>query len=296
MSAPETDWDFERVAGPFEFTEGPVWDGEAVLFSDMPSDQIYRYDPATGDCTVAYTDSGASNGLKLDEEGRLYACEMVGRRVVRYEGGERKVVASHYEGDRFNSPNDLAIEDGQLWFTDPYYGAPWEPEDKELELGHRSVYRIDLDDPDLEPVRVTTDTAQPNGLLVSPDRETLYVAEHLPGEDNPMELVAYPIHNDLTVGDREVLHNFYPHRGIDGMCLDADGNIVAAAGGAESGPGPLLYVFAPNGRVLETHPAPDTAPTNCAFAEEGLSTIYLTGGDGGLYRAETDRTGYLGAR
>lgn len=296
MSEPETDWDFQRVAGPYEFTEGPVWDGEAVLFSDMPSDQIYRYDPETSDCSVAYTDSGASNGLKLDEEGRLYACEMVGRRVVRYDGDERTVVASHYEGDRFNSPNDLAIEDGQLWFTDPYYGAPWEPDDKELELGHRSVYRIDLDDPDLEPVRVTTDTAQPNGILVSPDRETLYVAEHLPGEANPMELVGYPIHDDLTVGEREVLHNFYPHRGIDGMCLDEGGNIVAAAGGAETGPGPMLYVFAPNGRVLETHPVPDTAPTNCAFAEDDLSTIYLTGGDGGLYRAETDRTGYLGAR
>jgi len=295
MSSAAPDWDFERVAGPFEFTEGPVWTGEALLFSDMPSDQIYRYDIETGECTVAYTDTGASNGLKLDEDGRLYACEMVGRQVVRYVDGEREVVASHYEGDRFNSPNDLAIEDGQLWFTDPYYGAPWEPDDKELEIGHRSVYRVDLDDPDLDPIRVTHDTVQPNGILVAPDGDTLYVAEHLP-DDKPMALVAYPIHDDLSVGDQEVLHNFYPHRGIDGMCLDSDGNIVAAAGGADSGPGPMLYVFAPNGRVLNTHPLPDSSPTNCAFAEGDVSTIYATGGDGGLYRAETDRTGYLRAR
>jgi gluconolactonase len=111
-----------------------------------------------------------------------------------------------------------------------------------------------------------------------------------------MALVAYPINDDLTVGDKEVLYDFSPHRGIDGMCLDEDGNIVAAAGSGDSGPGSMLYVFAPDGRVIDTHPIPDSLPTNCAFAEADLSTIYATGGDGGLYRAETDRAGYLDAR
>lgn len=289
-------WEFEQVAGPYDFTEGPVWAGEAVYFSNMPSDQIFRYDPDSGETTVAYSDTNAANGLKLDEQGRLYACEMNGRRVVRYEDGERTPIAAQYEGERFNSPNDLAIEDGQLWFTDPYYGAPWEDPDRELELGHRSVYRVDLSDPDLTVNRVTTDTVQPNGLLVSPDRESLYVAEHLTGDDPVMALVAYPINDDLTVGDQEVLYDFSPHRGIDGMCLDEDGNIVAAAGSGDSGPGSMLYVFAPDGRVIDTHPIPDSLPTNCAFAEADLSTIYATGGDGGLYRAETDRAGYLDAR
>lgn len=289
-------WEFEQVAGPYNFTEGPVWDGEAVFFSDMPSDQIFRYDPDTGETTVAYSETNAANGLKLDEQGRLYACEMNGRRVARYDGDERTPIATHFEGDRFNSPNDLAIEDGQLWFTDPYYGAPWEDPDRELELGHRSVYRVDLSDPDLEVHRVVSDTENPNGLLVSPDRGTLYIAEHLPGGDGPMSLRAYPIADDLSVGEGEVIHNFFPHRGIDGMCFDDEGNIVATAGGEESGPGPMLYVFAPNGRVLETHPVPDSTPTNCAFAGDDLSDIYVTGGDGGLYKAETDRTGYLGAR
>jgi len=289
-------WDFEQVAGPYNFTEGPVWDGEAVFFSDMPSDQIFRYDPDTGETTVAHSETNAANGLKLDEDGRLYACEMNGRRVARYDGDERTPIATHFDGERFNSPNDLAIEDGQLWFTDPYYGAPWEDPDRELELGHRSVYRVDLADPDLEVHRVVSDTENPNGLLVSPDRETLYVAEHLPGDDGPMSLRAYPIGDELSVGEGEVIHNFFPHRGIDGMCFDSEGNIVATAGGEETGPGPMLYVFAPNGRVLETHPVPDSTPTNCAFAGDDLSDIYVTGGDGGLYKAETDRTGYLGAR
>jgi len=289
-------WEFEMVAGPYDFTEGPVWDGDSVLFSNMPSDRVFRYDPATGETSVLHTDTNAANGLKLDEQGRLYACEMNGRRVVRYDDDGPIPVATHYRGDRFNSPNDLAIEDGQLWFTDPYYGAPWEDPDRELELDHRSVYRVDLSDPELAVTRVTTDTVQPNGLLVAPDRDTLYVAEHLAGEAPVMALVAYPLLDDLSVGEREVIHDFAPHRGIDGMCLDTAGNIVAPAGEEGSGPGSLLYVFAPDGEVLETHPFPDSLPTNCAFGGEELSTLYATGGDGGLYRAETDRTGYLGAR
>lgn len=289
-------WEFEQVAGPYNFTEGPVWDGETLLFSDMPSDQIFRYDPDTGETSVAYAETNAANGLKRDEDGRLYACEMNGQRVARYEENARVDIATHYEGVRLNSPNDLAIEDGQLWFTDPYYDAPWMNEDHELELGHRSVYRVDLSDPDRELHRVTTDTKNPNGLLVSPDRETLFVAEHLYGDDRTMTLLAYPINDDLSVGESRILHNFNPHQGIDGMCFDAAGNIVACAGSGDSGPGPMIYVFAQNGRVLETHPFPDTTPVNCAFAEEDLSTLYVTSADGELYRAETDRTGYLGPR
>lgn len=289
-------WQFERVAGPYGFTEGPVWDGGAVLFSDMPNDCIWRYDPETGECTVAYTDTGGANGLKLDEDGRLYACEMVGRRVVRYDGDDRTVIADRYEGARLNSPNDLAIEDGVLWFTDPFYDAGWEPDDKTLELDHRSVYRLDLTDEDAPLERATTDTAQPNGILVSPGRDRLYVADSAYGEGNPSELLAYPIEADGTLGERAVLHNFNPHRGIDGMCLDAAGNIVATAGWAESGPGSMVYVFAPNGRVLETHPLDDPLPTNCAFGGEDLSDLYVTGSEGSLHRARTDREGLLGPR
>ena len=287
-------WEFEQVAGPYGFTEGPVWDGDGVLFSDMPNDCIRRYDVATGDCEVVHEDTGAANGLKFDDDGRLYACEMVRRRIGRYDGDDYEVVVDHYEGDRFNSPNDLAIEDGVLWFTDPYYDTDWEPDDKELELDHRSVYRLDLRSGG-EVERVTTETANPNGLLVSPERDWLYVADSAYGPENPSRWLGYPLDADGTVGEPSVLHNFNPHRGIDGMCLDAAGNLVATAGWTDSGPGPLVYVFEPNGRVVATHPVPDELPTNCAFGGEDLQDLYVTGGSGGLYRARTELTGLLDA-
>ena len=285
-------WDFERVAGEYGTTEGPVWDGSGVVFTDMPGAEIRRYDAETGDCEVRYEDTNSANGLKMADDGTLYACEMGGRRLVRYEDGEPVPIVEAYRGRRLNSPNDLAFDtEGRIWFTDPHYGSDWEADDKVLELHHRSIYRVDPDDPDTL-TRMTTDTTNPNGLLVSPDDEYLYVAQS--DYEGARELRAYPIEGD-SVGPAEVLHTFHPHRGIDGMCLDEDGNIVATAGSDDGGPGPMIYVFAPSGRVLGTHPTPDPRPTNCCFGGDDLSDLYVTGFHGCLYRAETDRTGLLGA-
>jgi gluconolactonase len=140
---------------------------------------------------------------------------------------------------------------------------------------------------------MTYDTTRPNGLLISPDQRTLYVAQSEYGEDRKRELRAYPIRDDDTVGPYEVLHNFYPHRGIDGMCLDVEGNIIATAGWELSGPGPMIYVFAPNGRVLETHPVPSHRPTNCTFGGPDLTTLYVTTGSGHVFRTQTERRGRL---
>ena len=102
-----------------------------------------------------------------------------------------------------------------------------------------------------------------------------------------------PFWADGTLGAYDVLHNFYPHRGIDGMCFDVDGNIIATAGWEESGPGGMIYVFAPNGRVLETHPVPVNRPTNCTFGGPDLTMLYVTSIDGYLHRAQTRRQGLL---
>jgi gluconolactonase len=277
------EWKFEVVAGPFGFTEGPAWDGKALLFSDIPTSRILRFDPETGETTVFREGTNEGNGLMFDADGRLYGCQgsSGGRSVVRYEAdGSTTVIVDRFEGKRLNSPNDLAFDaQGRLWFTDPRYGE-WRGD---MELDHESVFRADPQpDGSWSLHRITFDTTRPNGLLISPDQKTLYVAQSEYGEGKKRELLAYPIREDGSVGDYEVLHNFYPHRGIDGMCLDAEGNLIATAGWTQSGPGPMIYVFAPNGRVLETHPVPFNQPTNCTWGGPDLSTLYVTVGPGHL--------------
>jgi len=286
------DWTFERIAGPFTLTEGPVWDGAGLLFSDINASRILCYDPATGRCHVHRTGTNEANGLRLDGQGFLYACEGGGRRMTRYTpAGDVEVLADRFGGKRLNSPNDVAIDTrGRVWFTDPRYGDKTD----DLELGHESVYRLDPSAGGAWAIRrMTFDTTRPNGLLLSPDERTLYVAQSHYGEGNKRELRAYPIRDNDTLGPYEMLHNFYPHRGIDGMTLDADGNIIATAGWRQSGPGPLIYVFAPNGRVLETHPVPEDRPTNCTFGDADLQTLYVTTIEGWLLRARTDHHGVV---
>ncbi|MCY3903249.1 MAG: SMP-30/gluconolactonase/LRE family protein [Caldilineaceae bacterium] len=293
-------WHFEVLLEPIGLTEGPVWDGRFLFFTNIVNSRIFRYDPEGGEFTVWREGTNEANGLMLDANGVINACEGGGRRMVQYpDGGETIVLCADFEGSRLNSPNDLAIDSrGRVWFTDPRYGDFRD----DMELDHESVYRLDPQpDGSWSPVRVTYDTTAPNGLLLSPDEETLYVAQSKNGEGQKRELWAYPIveggpeEGSRIVGDHEVLHNFYPHRGVDGMCLDVDGNIVATAGWGVSGPGGMIYVFAADGRVLETHPVPCDSPTNCAFAGPDLRDLYVTSTEGHLLRARTDRQGLASA-
>jgi gluconolactonase len=296
-------WIFERVSGPFSFTEGPAWTGEVVLFTDIPNNRIMRYNPQTGKTDVFREATNEANGLMFDQHGQLYACEGGGRCIARYNAdGSRDIIVDRFEGKRLNSPNDLAFDDqGRIWFTDPRYGDRID----DLELDHQSVLRADSKpDGNWLLQRMTFDTVKPNGILISPDQSRLYVAESNYGLGNNTELRAYPINSDGGLGECEILHNFYPHRGIDGMTLDNQGNIVATAGWEQSGPGSMIYVFSPRGRVAETHPIDLVQPegdesgklfpggivTNCAFGGIDLRTLYVTAG-GCLYRAETHRQG-----
>jgi gluconolactonase len=291
-------WHFELLLEPIGLTEGPAWDGSGLLFTNIPNSRIMRYDPATGQFSVFREGANRANGLMFDKQGRLYGCEggapgqEGGRRIVRYEPeGGVMVVCDRFEGKRLNSPNDLAIDNqGRIWFTDPRYGD----DRNDMELDHESVFRADPQpDGPWTVTRMTYDTTAPNGLLLSPDNSTLYVAQSKYGDGQKRELRAYPIQADGALGEYTVLHNFYPHRGIDGMCLDSKGNIIATAGWEVSGPGGMIYVFAPNGRVLETHPLPCDRPTNCTFGDADLRTLYVTSIDGQLLRARTERQGLL---
>ena len=293
-------WNFELIDGPYGgTTEGPAWDGSGLLFTHVPASRIMRYDPSKGSSSVHREATNNANGLMFDPEGRLYACEGGARRVVRYEGdGSATVLAEGFESQRLNIPNDVAIDpQGRVWFTDPYYegaAGEWSRDRSHKDLDHDSVYRIDPGPNDTWSLhRVTFDTTRPNGLLFSLDHATLYVAQSGRNPDEKRQLRAYPVNGDGSLGDHDVLHDFGEHRGIDGMVLDTDGNIVATAGYLAGGPGPMLYVFAPDGRVLETHPVPSERPTNCTFGDEDLTTLYVTSTEGHLFRARTERQGRL---
>ena len=292
-------WEFELVAGPYGgTTEGPVWDGQALLFTDIPNSRIMRYDPVTGDCTEYRTGTNGTNGLNFDAQGNLYGCSGGGRRILRFEpDGTATPLPHSLDGRRHNRPNDLAIDrKGRIWFTDPSGQIPAD----ERELDHASVLRLDPD-PATQGGwtlrRMTFDTFAPNGLLFSQDERTLYVVQS--DYEGTRDLRAYPLQDDDTLGRFTVLHVFGEdyrgvHRGLDGMCLDTEGNIIAAGGWRQAGPGPLIYVFSPSGRVIETHSAPADWPTNCAFGGRALDTLYVTTRGGHLFRVnDTGRRGWI---
>ncbi len=292
-------WEFELVAGPYGgTTEGPAWDGQALLFTHIPGSRIMRYDPVTGECAEFRTGTQETNGLNFDALGNLYGCSGGGRLIQRFNAdGTTTALPNLLDGKAHNRPNDLAIDrKGRIWFTDPAGQIP--PEAQELD--HASVLRLDPD-PDADGGwtlhRMTFDTWAPNGILFSQDERTLYVVQS--DYEGTRDLRAYPLQSDDSLGQPLLLHEFGRdfrgvHRGLDGMCLDVDGNIIAAGGWRQAGPGPLIHVFAPSGRIIETHPVPADWPTNCAFGGRALDTLYVTTRGGHLFRVNnTGRRGWI---
>lgn len=273
---------FELVAGPFSFTEGPIWDGERIIFTDIPPSRIMAFDPSTGSCDVVIEGTEKSNGLALDGDGRIHACQDEGRRVVRYEAdGTRTTVAETFEGARLNSPNDLSIDAaGRIWFSDPRYG----PKRDDMELDHESVYLAVPEGDGWDLRRATFDTTRPNGVLLSVDQQTLFVAETpMPPPGGSRELRAYPINDDHTLGECEVLYDFGEHRGVDGMTVAPDGSLLVACGWVASGPGPRIAVFGPDRTLQVEYPTPYN-PSNLCFGGPDGRDLYVTSADGSLLR------------
>ncbi|MCC6792670.1 MAG: SMP-30/gluconolactonase/LRE family protein [Thermomicrobiales bacterium] len=287
-------WTWELLDGPDSITEGPVWDGAGLLYTAIDHNEIRRYDPASGSIATIYRDTGAANGLALAPDGRLFACEGKGRAVVAYDNiGRRTPLAEAFEGRRLNSPNDLVLDrQGRVWFTDPRYGD----DHSDRELDHDSVYRLtpDSSGESWTIERMTFDTTRPNGLLLAPDEATLFVAQSDYDRNSVRQLRAYPVQADGSLGRYAVLHDFGDHRGIDGMCFDAAGDIVATCGWELGGPGCRIAIFSAGGDLVEEHPVPEGRPTNCAFGGADLSDLYVTTISGHLYRvANTGLRGML---
>lgn len=277
----------EKLWGEGEFTEGPAEGPDGgIYFSDI-GDRIMKFDPKTGKTTEFRKPSGRSNGLKFDAMGRLIVCEGAntggGRRIsITGKDGTIKSLADRWNGKRFNSPNDLTLDSkGRVYFTDPRYVGK-EPR----EIDTESVYRID---PDGKVAQIITDVTKPNGIVVSPDGKSLYLAAS--NANGPKQLLSYPLHADGTVGAKKVLFDFGKERGIDGMTFTTDGMIVAAAGSkAAAG----MYFFHHDGKKIGFLATPED-PSNCCFAGPGRKTLYITAGKS-LYRIQMAVSGAPTAR
>ena len=286
------EWNWELIVKQESLTEGPAWNGSELLYSQCPASLTWSWNPNNNKNTVWREETNGSNGMLFDQEGNLYACEGEGRRLVQYsKGKETVIITDNFEGKKYNEPNDLAIyPDGRnIWFSDPNYGG------RKPFLEHESVYLAQKTSNDSWNIsRATFDTTRPNGVLLSKDTKTLYVAESPYGNDVRRQFRAYPINEDYSLGDHTVLHDFGDGRGIDGMCLDTEGNILATAGHHEGGPGPMIYHFNTSGRVLRTFEAPADKPTNCSFGGENLDILFITFLGGEVYQVKnTGLKGHL---
>jgi len=287
-------WKFDRMAGPYQGqTGGLVWNGTVMLFSAVHEERILVFDPATGWTENYRRYSGRTNGLAIGADGAMYGAQEGGRRIIRYmPDGSTVPTEELIDGTHHNQPADLVVDrKGCVWFTDPYnpvapYGPPAFPF-----LDHESVLRLQCNPGGAwELVRVTRDTKSPRALVLAADEKKLYVSVGDADNVGACELRAYPLDADGNAGACKVLHQFSGNeRGIEGLCLDSDGNIVASGGSKQGGAGPLVYVFSPSGSVLETHalPADADTPMRCAFGDADLGSLYVTTGTGELYRAKS---------
>jgi gluconolactonase len=277
----------EKLAGGFQFVEGPVWvrDGGYLLFSDPNDNRIYRWAADDG-VSIYRTKSGysgldigayhqpGSNGLALDGDGRLTIDQHGNRRVIRLErNGEETVLAERWDGKRLNSPNDLVYRsDGSLYFTDPPFGLPKVFDDPAKELPFSGVYRRA---PDGSLQLVAKDLSGPNGLAFSPDERALYVGNW---DERRKVIMRYPVQAGGALGRGAVFADLTAAPGedaIDGIKVDQLGNVYA------SGPGGL-WIFAADGTPLGTLAGPEH-PHNLAWGDADGRTLYLAA-QTGLYR------------
>jgi gluconolactonase len=258
----------EKVAGDFQFIEGPIWHPDGfLLFSDIPANIIYKF-ASNQQVEVFRRPSGKANGNTLDKENRLLTAEHENRRVSRTEkDGKVITLADRYEGKRFNSPNDLVVKsDGSIYFTDPSYGVSKEQE----ELGFYGVYRLA---PDGKLTLLVKDLVLPNGIAFSPDEQKLYV-----NNSEARYIAVYDVKPDGTVTNERLfadLKDAGQGGAPDGLKVDLEGNVYS------TGPGGV-WIFSPDGKVLGKISVPETA-TNVAWGESDRKTLYITANTS-LYR------------
>jgi len=278
--------------------EGPAWHPElGILFSGNGGTGRLSL---SGRQSMFRADVG-TNGLLFDSMGRLVCCEAQARRVTRVSAaGQVTVLATEFEGMKFNQPNDLTIDSkGRIYFSDPQYG-PRDTMEMKDQAGRlvEGVYRIDLNG---TVIRVIThEVDRPNGLVITPDDKWLYVAGNNNNEaGGARRLWRFAMHADGTVNlnSRKLLFDWKDGRGPDGMVLDRQGRILVAGGLNDSGRSVEtdrfkagVYVFSPLGKLLQIVSIPRDEVTNCTFGGKDMKTLYVTAG-GTLWSIRTRTAG-----
>jgi gluconolactonase len=284
-----------EIATTLSFTEGPTVDRAGnVYFTDLVTERIMKLG-TDGVLTTFREKSNVANGLLIDPEGRLIACEgatferpgikVSGRpRVTRTNlaTGAIEVLAEGYEGKSLDGPNDVTIDGkGRLYFTD---------------LSGAAVYRIDGPGK-IARILASPDIQRPNGIQVSPDDRTLYLIEANGAQGGARMIRRYDLQPDGTVRNMKVHYNFYPGRSADGMSIDSQGNLYASAGMNQlRGTSETLdtktgvHVISPEGKLIKFIPIPEDFITNNAFGGPDMKTLYVTAGKT-LYKLRTDIAG-----
>ncbi len=246
----------EKFTSGYTFTEGPVWSKDGyLLFSDVPNNRIWRVRPGQKPEIFREPSEGA-NGNTFDAKGNLYTCESRSRRVTRTDRkGNVEVLAERYQGKRLNAPNDIVVRrDGHVYFTDPAFGRQADTR----ELDFYGVYHIS---PKGELELIAKPEGRPNGITLSPDGRTLYVAN-----SDERNIRAYNVARDGKTSRERVLVS-----GIqgppDGIRTDEKGNLYVTA--------QHLFIYSPAGKLLHTFEMGET-PSNCAFGDPDFQTLYIT--------------------
>ena len=251
----------ERLWTGGRWCEGPAWFGahRTLVWSDIPNNRMMRFDECNGLTSVFREPAQNSNGNTVDREGRLVTCEHLTRRVTRTEhDGAITVLASHWEGKRLNSPNDVVVHsDGGVWFTDPSYGilSDYEGERADSEIGACHVYRIDPASGAVE--LMINDFIKPNGLAFSPDESVLYIADtgasHL--ANGPRHIRSFKVDGGRRLTNSRVFAEC-GNGMFDGFRLDRDGRVWTSAGDG-------VHAYHPDGTLLGKILLPEIVANVC---------------------------------
>ena len=283
----------QRLATGARWSEGPVWMREdgSVLWSDIPNNRMLRWDPVHG--TGVWRDRvDYTNGHYREADGALLHCSHGKRAILRtrfLDGkpqGEDEVVVSHYQGRRFNSPNDVIVKrDGTIWFTDPPYGILSDEEGHraESELGDNYVFRFD---PQTGCVDIVSDfIEEPNGLAFSPDESVLYVSDTSaalrPDGCGHHHIVAFDVIAGRSLARPRIFAEVSPGL-ADGFRVDERGWVYTSS--ADS-----VQVYHPDGTRIALIPVPEKVG-NLTFGGPSGDELYVCASTS-LYRIRINARG-----